>query len=149
MEIIPYSPEFWEDIQTVHDGARIQELTHAGLEDAFLPLSIAAERENLFDYNLYIAKEKDKALGFVAFTEDELAWLYVHPAHQRQGIGRKLAQFALTSMESGEKNVEVLWGNEPARSLYRSLGFTQETIIHGRMPGNEEFRVTVWQMTME
>ena len=84
MEIIPYSPEFWEDIQTVHDGARIQELTHAGLEDAFLPLSIAAERENLFDYNLYIAKEKDKALGFVAFTEDELAWLYVHPAHQRQ-----------------------------------------------------------------
>lgn len=149
MEILPYTPEYWEDIQAVHDAARQQELALAGLDAAFLPLSIAAEREDLFDYNLYIAKEKDAIPGFVAFTEDELAWLYVHPMHQRQGIGRKLAEFALRHMESEEKSVEVLYGNEPARNLYRSLGFTKETVIHGRMPGNEGFRVTVWQMEME
>lgn len=149
MEIISYSPEYWEGIQAVHDPARMQELTLAGLEDAFLPLSIAAEREDLFDYHLYIAKEESRVQGFVAFTEDELAWLYVRSDVQRRGIGRKLAEFALAHMEAGEKSVEVLCGNEPARNLYRSLGFTKETILHGKMPGNEGFRVTVWQMTME
>ena len=149
MEIIRYSCEYWEGIEQAHDAARKQELALAGLEDAFLPLTIAAEREDLFDYHVYIAKEADAVLGFVAFTEEELAWLYVHPDYQRQGVGRKLAEYALKQMDAEEKSVEVLWGNTPARNLYRSLGFTKETIVHGWMPGNERFAVTVWQMTME
>ena len=148
MRIVQYAPDYWEDIQNVHDPARMQELTFAGLKDAFLPLTIAAQREDLFDYQLYVALEADIAVGFVAFTEDELAWLYVRPDHQRRGIGRALAEFALSRMETGEKSVEVLMGNEPARNLYYSLGFTNETIVHGKMPGNESFSVTVWQMTM-
>ena len=43
----------------------------------------------------------------------------------------------------GALTVEVLAGNLPALSLYRSLGFTQEEIVHGHMPGNEDFSVTV------
>lgn len=149
MMITTYTPDYWEDIQKVHDPARMQELTLAGLEEAFLPLTIAAEREGLFDYRLYVALEENTAVGFVAFTEDELAWLYVRPDHQRRGIGRALAQFALAKMEAEDKSVEVLFGNEPARNLYHSLGFTKETIVHGKMPGNESFPVTVWQMTMK
>ena len=146
MMIIGYTPSHWEDIQKVHDPARMQELTLAGLEAAFLPLTVAAEREGLFDYRLYMALEEETAVGFVAFTADELAWLYVRPDHQRRGIGRALAQFALANMEAEEKSVEVLFGNEPARNLYHGLGFTKETIVHGKMPGNESFPVTVWQM---
>ena len=149
MKIEVYSPVFWEDMQKVHDPARMQELTLAGLQDAFLPLTVAAEREDLFDYRLYVAIEEDTAVGFVAFTEDELAWLYVRPDYQRKGIGRALAEFAISKMEAEEKCVEVLFGNEPAHNLYYSLGFTKETIVHGVMPGNESFPVTVWQMTME
>lgn len=149
MTILPYVPQYWEDIQKVHDPARKQELAFAGLIDAFLPLSVAAEREALFDYHVYVALEGETAVGFTAFTEDELAWLYVRPDCQRRGIGRALAEFALSQMDAGEKSVEVLAGNEPARSLYHSLGFTKETIVHGKMPGNESFSVTVWQMTME
>lgn len=147
MKIVKYAPGFWEDLQKVHDPARMQELTLAGLEAAFLPLTVAAEREDLFDYQLYVAVEENVAVGFVAFTEDELAWLYVRPDHQRKGIGRTLAEFALSQMTEEEKSVEVLFGNEPARSLYHSLGFTEEKIVHGVMPGNESFPVTVWQMT--
>ena len=146
MRIIPYCSQYWEDIKKVHDTARMQELTLAGLEDAFLPLAIAAEREDLFGYNLYIAVKKDIAVGFVAFTEGELAWLYVHPDFQQQGFGRALAEFAIGKMTEEDKCVEVLCGNEPARSLYRSLGFTEETLVHGKMPGNESFSVSVWQM---
>ena len=75
--------------------------------------------------------------------------LAVHPDWQRRGVGRALARFALERMTAETKDVEVLFGNEPARNLYRSLGFTKETLVHGRMPGNEDFRVTVWQMVME
>ncbi len=149
MTILPYEPKFWDDIQKVHDPARKQELAFAGLDDAFLPLYIAAQREDLFDYRVYIAMEEKTVVGFTAFTEDELAWLYVRPDCQRRGIGRALAEFALSQMDAGEKTVEVLFGNEPAKALYRSLGFTKETIVHGKMPGNESFSVTVWQMTME
>jgi ribosomal protein S18 acetylase RimI-like enzyme len=130
MMITAYTPDHWEDIQKVHDPARMQELTLAGLEAAFLPLTIAAEREDLFDYQLYVALDEETAVGFVAFTADELAWLYVRPDYQRRGIGRALAQFALANMEAEEKSVEVLFGNEPARNLYHSLGFTKETIVH-------------------
>ena len=149
MEILPYDPQFWEDIQAVHDRARQQELAYADLKDAFLPLSIAAEREDLFSYRVFVATYAGAAVGFVAFTEDELAWLYVHPIFQRRGIGRKLAEFAISQMDPGEKTVEVLYGNMPAKKLYVSLGFTKETVVHGKMPGNESFDVTVWQLTME
>ena len=149
MKIIHYDATCWKGIEAVHDQARMQELRYAGLEAAFLPLSIAADREGLFDYTVYVAKSDEKITGFVAFTDEELAWLYVHPAFQRQGIGKKLAEFALTKMCADEKSVEVLCGIEPARNLYRSIGFTKEELLHGHMPGNEEFEVSAWRMTME
>lgn len=34
-----------------------------------------------------------------------------------------------------------------ALTLYRSLGFTQEEVVYGRMPGNEAFSVTVHCLT--
>lgn len=146
--ILPYTPDDWTGIEAAHDAARMQELACAGLTAAFLPLAIAAEREDLFDYTVCVAKQDATVAGFVAFTPEELAWLYVHPDFQKQGIGRALAQYALARMVPGEKTVEVLYGNEPARCLYRSLGFTYEKLLHGHMPGNEEFEVSAWQMTM-
>ena len=103
MKIVKYAPGFWEDLQKVHDPARMQELTLAGLEAAFLPLTVAAEREDLFDYQLYVAVEENVAVGFVAFTEDELAWLYVRPDHQRKGIARALCD----GLEQGAKGEGV------------------------------------------
>ena len=147
ISIAPYTPVYWEAIQAVHDPARMQELEAAGLEGAFLPLSVAAFREDLFDYQLYVALYGEQVAGFVAFTPEELAWLYVRPDCQGRGIGRALASYALAHMESGQKTVEVLAGNHRARNLYHSLGFTQEELIHGKMPGNETFAVSVWQMT--
>lgn len=147
--IVPYEPAHWAGIEKVHDTARRQELAYAGLDGAFLPLSVAAQQEDLFAYSLFVAKQDEDVAGFVAFTEDELAWLYVHPACQRQGIGRALAEFALSKMAPGEKCVEVLAGNETARNLYRSLGFSGEVLLHGRMPGNEKYEVSVWRMTMK
>ena len=143
-----YETRDWERIQAIHDEARRRELALAGLEAAFLPLAVAAEREGLFDYQLAVAELDGAVAGFVAYTEEELAWLYVDPAMGRRGVGRALARHALERADR-PMSVEVLQGNEPALALYRSLGFRDVETVTGHMPGNEAFSVTVHCLTLE
>lgn len=141
--IRPYRPEDFPGIERVHDRARRVELRYAGLEEAFLPLRIAAEREDLFAYpGLFVAELGGEIAGFAACTQEELAWLYVDPAHFRKGVGRALAEHALQRFP-GIRRVEVLSGNAPAKALYARLGFVTAATERGRMPGNEAFSVQV------
>ncbi len=142
LRIRAYESEDFDALCRIHDPARRNELALAGLDDAFLPLTIAADREGLFDYSVYVAEEDGQALGFVAFTEDELAWLYVDVAHARSGIGTKLIRFALGRMQE-EVSIEVLAGNYPAIAAYCGCGFRIHETVRGKMPGNESFAVTV------
>lgn len=143
-----YETRDWERIQAIHDEARRRELALAGLEAAFLPLAVAAEREGLFDYQLAVAELDGAVAGFAAYTEEELAWLYVDQAMGRRGVGRALARHAL-ERAGRPVSVEVLQGNEPALALYRSLGFRDVETATGHMPGNEAFSVTVHCLTLE
>ncbi len=147
MNIRRYRDEDFKRLCSIHDAARQNELRLAGLEAAFVPLEAAAYREGLFDYKIYVAELDGVAAGFCAFSDDELAWLYVDPAFSRRGVGRALARFALSSL-ARPAYIEVLCGNEPALSLYRSLGFADERISEGRMPGNESFTVRVHCMRL-
>lgn len=143
MIIREYRADDWAAIQRVHDAARKRELALANLDEAFLPLAVAAEREDLFGYpGVFVAVEGDSVVGFTACTEDELAWLYVDPAFSRRGIGRALSEFALEKFPQIH-SIEVLVGNHPARSLYESLGFRLAGTESGEMPGNERFTVNV------
>ena len=143
LAIRPYRPEDFPGIERVHDRARRIELRYAGLEEAFLPLRIAAEREDLFAYpGLFVAELGGEIAGFAACTQEELAWLYVDPAHARKGVGRALAEHALQRFP-GIRRVEVLSGNAPAKALYARLGFVTAATERGRMPGNEAFSVQV------
>ncbi len=146
LKIREYEERDWSAIEKIHDAARKIELELAGLEDAFLPLRIAAEREELFEYpGLYVAEEDGMVLGFTACTQEELAWLYVHPARRRRGIGLRLSEYAMEKFP-GICRVEALQGNEPARALYKRLGFQVVAVEKGRMPGNEGYAVKVYCM---
>lgn len=141
-----YKNEDWGAVKRIHDRARKIELAYAGLEAAFLPLEIAAEREELFGYpGLFVAEYGGCAAGFAACTEEELAWLYVDPDYARRGIGKSLIRYALRQYP-GICSIEVLKGNEPARTIYESMGFTVVELLSGRMPGNEDYSVEVWRM---
>lgn len=144
LKIRPYESGDWLAMQKAHDAARQQELALAGLTEAFLPLSIAAEREDLFDYpGLYVAEWEGAVVGFAACTAEELAWLYVAPEAQHRGIGSALIVHCMEQFPEIE-SIEVLCGNEPARRLYEQMGFAVEGILSGQMPGNEDFSVEVY-----
>lgn len=144
LQIRTYEETDWSAIEAVHDRARKIELHLAGLEEAFLPLAIAAKREGLLDYpGLYVAEWDRKVVGFTACTDRELAWLYVDPAYRRRGVGRKLSEYALEKHPQID-TIETLKGNESARKLYESLGFQVEGVESGQMPGNEAFHVEVY-----
>ena len=143
LAIRPYRPEDFPGIERVHDRARRIELRYAGLEEAFLPLRIAAEREDLFAYpGLFVAELGGEIAGFAACTPAEPAWPAVAPAHDRKGVARAHAAHAQPRLP-GIRPVEVLTGNAPAKALYARLGFVTAATERGRMPGNEAFSVQV------
>lgn len=144
--IRPYEPSDYQEIAIIHDRARGIELSLASLEDAFLPFSVASEREDFFEYPyIDVAVQDGKIVGFSAYTDEELAWLYVSPDLLRQKIGTALVKHALQRAPQINA-IEVLEGNAPAKKLYESCGFSVREIVGGVMPGNEDFPVRVYCM---
>lgn len=134
----PYRDTDWDRLCVIHDAARLDELRQSAGVAAFLPLARAADSEGLFDYTVCVAEADGRVDGFVAFTDVELAWLYVDPACYRRGIGRALVRHVVNSA-AGPLTVEVLEGNEAALRLYLDEGFRQLRRVEGRMAGNEAF----------
>lgn len=109
-------------------------------------METVVEEEGLFEYkHVEVALLDEQVVGFCAYSEDELAWLYVRPENMRTGIGKQLVAHALET-EKSIYYIEVLFGNEPAKWLYERFGFLEREIISGRMPGNEQFHVKVYGM---
>jgi ribosomal protein S18 acetylase RimI-like enzyme len=138
-----YKQQDWARIEEIHDTSRKLELNLAGLDDAFVPLEQAAVNEGLFDYMVCVALINDNVVGFVAFSENEIAWLYVSPESMRRGVGKSLIMHVMNSTVQRPIELEVLAGNSPALQLYNSMGFETTETCSGAMPGNESFEVTV------
>ena len=147
INIRAYEASDYDEICLIHDTARKIELSLASLDDAFLPFSVASKREDFFEYpNIDIAIMDGRIVAFSAYTQEELAWLYVSVDKMRHKIGSAMVERAL--QKAPEINyIEVLVGNEPAKKLYESFGFTVHSISSGVMPGNESFSVRVYCMT--
>ncbi len=122
INIRPFIQKDFQRLCQIHDPARQEELDLANLSEAFIPLSIAADREGLFDYQILVAEMEGFVVGFVAFTDDELAWLYVDREYSRLGIGTSLVNVVLKKMHE-PISIEVLNGNTPALNFYQKFGF--------------------------
>lgn len=99
--------------------------------DPWSEKSIASELENALSLWL-VAVEGDEVIGYVG-SQTVLGWtdmmnVAVHPAHRRKGVGEKLVlalEDALKAQESTCLTLEVRASNEPAKSLYEKLGFSE------------------------
>jgi len=138
----------WAAVCQVHDSARLQELAASVGIGAFRPLAEVAESEGLFDGSVYVAREQGRLLGFVAFTAQELTWLYVDPTSQGMGIGGRLLELSISKM-TRPATTEVLAGNKRALDLYLRAGFREVEIRTGHLSGDPNVPATGHILTLD
>jgi len=122
----------------LNDAAQIVELwNNVGLMRPWndpnkdIELSLAAESSMLFK-----AQKGNVLIGTVmAGYDGHRGWIYylaVDPAHQKQGVGRKLYDTALDWLkEKGAPKVQILIraDNTDVVSFYEALGFEKSTSV--------------------
>lgn len=138
INIRPYESMDWSRLCEIHDASRLDELALTVGTDAFLTLEKTADNEGLFDNKLFVAEVDNVVQGFIAYGDEELAWLYVDPRFYRKGVGRALVQHAVAN-SAPKMEIELLEGNTPALELYLSEGFKVVERVEGQLVGNEEF----------
>ncbi|WP_421439883.1 GNAT family N-acetyltransferase [Agrobacterium tumefaciens] len=82
------------------------------IEDTYLLLS-----------ETFVAAQAGDPVGFISLLDSFIGGLFVAPAQQGKGIGRRLIAHALDL--KGELSLEVYTANEQAMRFYRSLGFLE------------------------
>ncbi len=123
----------WDNICKIHDKARILELEESAPKEAFIPLIECYKEEKLFDSIIFVAEQNNETVGFVAFCNQEITWLYIDPKFFSKGYGKQLINFALRKVVKPVR-VTVLTNNVRAISLYKGLGFTVEKKQQGKIP---------------
>jgi ribosomal protein S18 acetylase RimI-like enzyme len=130
----------WPALSRIHDAARLDELASIGV-DAFRTLEQTYEAEGLFDDEVWVGELDGEVAGFIAFSDDEVTWTYVHPTFYRRGVGRALLRHVL-SRATALVELTVLDGNTAAHRLYESEGFVLQETRVGKLAGNESFAAT-------
>lgn len=116
-----YEDQDLEDLLAV--WATASEIAHPFLSQEF----IASERENIPNLYLpnaetWVYEDDRRVVGFVALIGSEVGAIFVHPSHQRKGVGHRLMDKAKQLRE--ELEVEVFVRNAIGRAFYAKYGFT-------------------------
>lgn len=114
-----------EDLKSVYDiylAAHLDEYMgeEADFHQKGIPDSPALIE--LFDQCQIIVYDDGKAKGFAGYQGEKIIWLYVHPEHRGQKVGKKLIEFMLARL-MGEVTISVVKSNKPALRLYLQKGF--------------------------
>jgi ribosomal protein S18 acetylase RimI-like enzyme len=117
---------------TATDRPAVQEIlvqtgmfTAAELDVAMELIDIFLERQDQKDYYIYVAEnERKEVVGYVCYgptpaTEGtfDLYWIAVSPAHQQQGVGKKLLLF--TEQEVVRQNGRMIIIETSSQAKYR------------------------------
>jgi GNAT superfamily N-acetyltransferase len=93
-----------------------------------------AALEILPNNEVWLAEIDGSVAGYIAFAENWIHHLYIHPDRQRQGLGPQLLAKA---MEDGRtRRLWTFQKNQRARRFYEARGFRLIELTDGR--GNEE-----------
>jgi len=130
-----YCDEDWPAVCDVHDRARPLELRGSCDPRAFVPLAKdQAYADDFRNSKKLVACLAEQVVGFIGVNKQCVSWLYVHPNHMGQGIGRQLLQFGI-QLSGPNTTTIVLAGNRRARHLYSSEGFRVSRVFAGSNAG--------------
>lgn len=96
----------------------------------------------------FVAKEENKVVGFCQVVKEkdynELKIIYVLPEHQGKGIGKMLANKAMTLLDSIKDTItEVVEYNKGAVGFYKKLGFVEFEKGNGHEVPNGKIMPTI------
>jgi putative acetyltransferase len=113
----------WErSVRATHDF-----LTEADIAELRPQVSKALGGEAL---ELWVLAGPDDApIGFMGLAGDDVAALFLDPAHRKRGGGRRLVDHA-QALRGGALTIDVNEQNPDARGFYEALGF----VVVGRSP---------------
>lgn len=120
-----------------------RDLIETGLGWSWGPDRVARSIANK-DTSTLLACDRERVVAFaIMYFGDEhahLNLLAVRTSHQRLGIGRHMIGWLVESAYAAGVatiHLELRASNYPARSFYRSLGFTESAYIPGYYRGRE------------
>lgn len=141
VRVRPYVEGDWAAVVEIHDAARLDELAASVGKEAFKDLESTYEEEELFAGEVWVGELDGEVAGFLALSEDEITWTYVHPRFYRRGVGTALLRH-VTDGATRRLELTVLDGNDAARRLYERAGFVVTETRTGPLVGNEAFTAT-------
>ncbi|MDK3159729.1 GNAT family N-acetyltransferase [Kamptonema cortianum] len=77
-----------------------------------------------------VRDRENQVVGFVGVVENKVEMLFVHPLYRKQGVGRRLLEYAIETL--GATKVDVNAQNEQALGFYLRMGFE----VEGRSEGD-------------
>ncbi|HPE58823.1 MAG TPA: GNAT family N-acetyltransferase [Thiolinea sp.] len=118
-------PDDIKDVHAIYLAAHLDE--YSGEDGQFSPRPICENPKLgvLFDHSvMYVFEEKGLIKGFVGYIEDHIIWLYVHPDHRGQKIGKRLITHVISEL-GGKATITIVKSNRIAMACYRGLGFSE------------------------
>jgi ribosomal protein S18 acetylase RimI-like enzyme len=100
----------------------------------------------LHNNQVWVVASRQHPVAFMAINKDFIDQLYIHPDHQRRGIGRTLLDFAGT-LSPDHLWLYTLQVNVSARAFYEKNGFVAERLGFSPPPENEPDVEYHWRRT--
>ena len=108
--------------------AQVAALEKMIFSDAWSENSVRSELSNELSLWL-VAVDGDTVAGYIGsqtvLGEADMLNLAVKPEYRRQGLGRQLVEELIRRLDAHCLTLEVRVSNEPAKTLYESMGFVQ------------------------
>ncbi|PSQ24692.1 N-acetyltransferase [Halobacteriales archaeon QS_9_67_17] len=122
------------------DADRIRTALDSLYDPDFLE-RVLAEREDVL---FVIAEREERVVGFASarqtFADEvEIHTLFVHPDHQREGVGTALFESVVASARDADADrlrAGVLSGNHEARGFFEAHGFERVETVHTEVGGD-------------
>lgn len=138
--------EFASWLPSVRSGYANEMISHGGADSAAALARAELETEQLFpggkpslEQLVFVIEFKGERVGELWLAEREedfrrVLWVFdIHLDEQYRGRGFARAAMELAEREAKRRGLthvalNVFGGNDPARSLYRSLGYTEDAV---------------------
>jgi ribosomal protein S18 acetylase RimI-like enzyme len=138
--------EFGSWLPSVRSGYANELISHGGADPAAARATAELETEQLFPDGkssrgqlVFVIESRGERVGELWLAEQErdfrrVLWVFdIHVDERHRGRGFARAAMELAEREAKRRGLthvalNVFGGNEPARRLYRSLGYTEDAI---------------------